>query len=66
MRVAVIDDEETAARQIRRVLEQEGFEVETFALGYGFIGRMRQNPFHLAFIDLQLPDIDGLEILKLM
>lgn len=66
MRVAVIDDEETAARQIQRVLEQEGFEVETFGLGYAFIGRMRQNPFHLAFIDLQLPDIGGLDILKLM
>ncbi|MDH3329233.1 MAG: response regulator, partial [Desulfobulbaceae bacterium] len=66
MRVAVIDDEETAARQIKRVLEQEGFEVETFALGYPFLSSMRSNPFNLAFIDLQLPDIDGLEILKLM
>ena len=66
MRVAVIDDEETAARQLQRVLEQEGFEVEIFSLGYAFISRMRQNPFHLAFIDLQLPDIGGMEILKLM
>ena len=48
------------------MLEQEGFAVETFGLGYAFIGRMRQNPFHLAFIDLQLPDIGGLEILKLI
>jgi len=66
MRVAVIDDEETAARQIQRVLEQEGFEVETFTMGYPFLGRMRTNPFHLAFIDLRLPDIDGLEVLKQM
>lgn len=66
MRVAVIDDEETALRQIKRVLEQEGFEVETFTLGYPFLSCMRSNPFNLAFIDLQLPDIDGLEILKLM
>jgi len=66
MRVAVIDDEETASRQIKRVLDQEGFEVETFSLGYQFLSRMRSNPFNLAFIDLQLPDIDGLEILKLM
>jgi len=66
MRVAVIDDEETAVRQIKRVLEQEGFEVEAFTLGYPFLSSMRSNPFNLAFIDLQLPDIDGLEILKLM
>lgn len=66
MRVAVIDDEETAVKQITRVLEQEGFEVEAFGLGSPFLSRMRNNPFNLAFIDLKLPDIDGLEILKLM
>ncbi len=66
IRVAVIDDEETAARLIARVLEQDGFEVEIFGLGRPFLGRMREKPFHLAFIDLQLPDIDGMEILKLL
>ena len=66
IRVAVIDDEQTAARLIKRVLEQDGFQVEIFPEGQSFLNRMRQVPFHLAFIDLRLPDIDGMEILKLI
>jgi len=64
IRAAVIDDEEPSARLIARVLEQEGFSVETFGLGHPFMERMRQQPFQIAFIDLHLPDIDGMDILR--
>lgn len=66
IRVAVIDDEETAGNMIKLILAKEGFEVETFPAGQPFLNRMRQNPFQLAFIDLNLPDIHGLEILRLL
>ncbi|MBU0484497.1 MAG: sigma-54 dependent transcriptional regulator [Proteobacteria bacterium] len=66
IRVAIIDDEETAGSMIKRILDKEGFEVETFLAGQPFLNRMRQNPFQLAFIDLNLPDIDGMEILRLL
>jgi len=66
IRVAVIDDEETASKLIKRILEQDDFYVETFAEGRPFLSRMRQEPFHLVFIDLQLPDMDGMEILKIL
>ena len=65
MRVAIIDDDESACRLIRMVLDQDGFEVETFLTGQSFLGRMKQEPFQVAFIDLQLPDLDGLTILGL-
>ncbi len=64
IRVAIIDDDEMAAGLMSRVLEQEGFSVETFNRGFPFLERMRQEPFQLAFIDLQLPDMDGMDILK--
>ncbi len=64
IRAAVIDDEETAGRLIARVLEQDGFDVEVFESGRPFLTRMEQRPFHLAFVDLRLPDMDGIEILK--
>jgi DNA-binding NtrC family response regulator len=66
LRVAVIDDEETAGSMIKLILAKEGFEVETFLAGQPFLHRMRQNPFQLAFIDLNLPDMDGMEILRLL
>lgn len=64
MRVAVIDDEKIAGQLVKRVLEQDGFKVELFQEGKPFLASMRRNPFPLVFIDLQLPDIDGLTILN--
>jgi two-component system response regulator AtoC len=64
MRAAVIDDEDIAGQHVKRVLDQMGFEVEVFKAGTPFLARMRQNPFQIVFIDLQLPDIDGLTILQ--
>ncbi len=66
MRVAVIDDEKTAGHLVKRVLEQEGFAVELFTAGQPFLIRMKQESFQIVFIDLQLPDIDGLTILNLV
>ena len=40
------------------------FDVETFGLGHAFLARMAEAPFQLAFIDLKLPDMDGIEILE--
>lgn len=64
MRVAVIDDEEIAGQLVRRILDQEGFDVELFQTGTSFLARMRQAPFDIVFIDLKLPDIEGLSLLN--
>ena len=63
-RAAVIDDEAQAAKMVGRALTKLGFEVETFGLGHNFLARMAEAPFQLAFIDLKLPDMDGIEILE--
>ncbi|MEZ7196284.1 sigma-54-dependent transcriptional regulator [Pseudodesulfovibrio karagichevae] len=63
-RAAVIDDEAQAAKMVARALTKLGFEVETFGLGHNFLARMAEAPFQLAFIDLKLPDMDGIEILE--
>jgi len=66
IRVAVIDDEETARIMMERLLVQEGFQVTTFAEGKPFLESIRRFPFDIVFIDLQLPDIGGLEILQMV
>jgi len=64
MRIAVIDDEKIAAQHLKSVLEkEEDFEVELFTAGAPFLVRMQQEPFHIVFIDLQLPDMNGMTIL---
>ncbi|NIA08411.1 MAG: response regulator [Nitrospiraceae bacterium] len=66
IRVAVIDDEATARSQIKRVLDQEGFQVETFSAGHPFLSCMKEFPFQIVFIDMKLPDMEGIEVLKLV
>jgi DNA-binding NtrC family response regulator len=65
LRVAVIDDEKITCDQVKRVLEQDGFQVETFLSGQPYLLRMREESFDIVFIDLNLPDIRGLEVLQM-
>jgi two-component system, NtrC family, response regulator AtoC len=63
IRVAVIDDEEVLCKRLKRALEREGYEVETFAVAEPFFMRMAQQRFHIVFTDLRLPDMDGIAVL---
>ncbi len=64
MRLAIIDDEVTVCRRLATFLETEGFEVETFRAASPFWARMQQHAFDVAFIDLNLPDTNGMQILS--
>ena len=64
MKIAVIDDEVIAGQMVKRILDQEGFEVELFQTGTSFLAAMQQTPFDIAFIDLKLPDMEGLSVLN--
>lgn len=64
MRLAIIDDESIVRQQLSRTFTTEEFDVECFQTGKAFLDRMAQYPFHIVFVDLRLPDIDGFEILS--
>jgi len=64
MTIAVIDDETTARKMVGRILAKAGYSVETFAAGHPFLQKMEQSPFDIVFLDLELPDMGGLEILS--
>ncbi len=63
MRIAILDDEPTVCKRLKRALEREGYTVETFLAAQALWDRMSQEPFHLVFTDLRLPDSDGLTVL---
>jgi two-component system response regulator AtoC len=63
VRVAVIDDEMTVCSRLKRVLEKEGHEVETFQSARAFLESVARNPFSIVFLDLMLPDANGMEVL---
>lgn len=64
MRIAILDDEVTVCKRLKRALGREGYDVETFLTTQPFWERMSQQPFHLVFTDLRLPDSDGLDVLS--
>jgi len=64
LRAAVVDDEKTVCIRLKEVLDSEGFATETFQSGKPFWARMETFPFQIIFLDLSLPDTDGLEILS--
>jgi two-component system response regulator AtoC len=63
-RIAVLDDEITVCRRLKQTLEIEGYEVEAFQMSDFFWQRMVQEPFNIIFLDLNLPDAEGMDILS--
>ena len=62
--VLVIDDEEALRTAVRRILEMEGFSVQLAKNGTEGVACINEQDFDLALIDLMMPDISGLEVLK--
>lgn len=65
-KIAYIEDEAFFASIIKRKLEEKGFEVDVFSDGESGLAAVRNNGYQLVLLDLILPKIDGLEVLRLL
>src|SRR5258705_9771163 len=65
-RILVVDDEPLMADSLRQNLAEEGFTVDTAGTGAEAIELFDRGGHQLAICDLQLPDMDGLEVLRHM
>src|SRR5262245_27861687 len=65
-RVLVIDDDELVTDSFRLVLDAEGYIVRTAPSGSRALAAVDEAEWDCAFVDLVLPDMDGLELLKQM
>ena len=63
-KLLVIDDEPAIREGVRRILEAESFQVETFSNGQAALERLRQESFDLVVTDLKMPGISGMDVLK--
>ena len=64
VRVLVVDDEPSLAELLSSVLRYEGWEVRTAADGLGAVRAARDFKPDAVVLDVMLPDIDGLEVLR--
>ena len=63
-KILIIDDEPTIGVSCKRVLEKENFEVVFHQNGKDGMKEAMSNDFDLILLDLLLPEIEGMEILR--
>jgi len=64
MRILIVDDDTVVAGGVTRILESEGFAVDTVARGEQAILAATQERFDLVILDVGLPGMDGFEVLR--
>lgn len=63
-RILVIDDEERMCWALERALSHEGYQVVTATRGLQGIDLAQETEPSMVILDLKMPDIDGIEVLK--
>ena len=66
IRILVVDDEPMMADSLKQNLTEEGYTVDTSSTGTEAIELFDRGAHHLAICDLQLPDMDGLDVMRHM
>ena len=62
--IALIDDDRNIITSVAMALEAEGFFVRTFTDGESALRGLRENLVDLVVLDIKMPRIDGIEVLK--
>src|SRR6516164_2243321 len=62
--ILVVDDEPEMCETCRKILARQGHEIWLAESGEAGLQRLREQPIDLAILDLRLPDMDGLEVLR--
>ena len=63
-RVLIVDDEQAVCQCLKEFFVARGFVVETAFSGEEALTRLRQAPVDAVLIDILLPGIHGLEVLR--
>lgn len=66
MRVLVVEDEEALALRLKNVLESDKYFVEVVFDGLSGLEKVLTEEYDLVILDILLPHIDGIQILKEM
>jgi two-component system OmpR family response regulator len=64
MRLLLVEDDIHLAKGLRESLRNEGYSVDNVFNGHDAIVAIKSGDFDVVILDLGLPDIDGLEVLK--
>lgn len=62
-RVLIVDDEEGARESLEVILE-ESYDVEAVGDGMSALARIQEKHFDVVLLDVNMPEVNGLEVLK--
>ncbi len=65
-RVLVVDDDREILDLTQMILRDGGYEVRTQGGGEGALAEVRRWRPHLVLLDINMPDMDGWEVLRLL
>ncbi|QQK81672.1 response regulator [Salicibibacter cibi] len=63
-KILIVDDKEGIRTLIREVLQAEGYVVEESHDGWKALGWIRQVDYGLIILDVKLPGLNGIDVLK--
>lgn len=64
--ILVVDDDETIRTTMKALLQDEGYIVDLAATGKEAIQKTQEKTYNVALLDIKLPDMEGIELLKLL
>ena len=62
--IALVDDDRNILTTVSIALQAEGFDTRVYSDGEAALGALLSNPPDLAIVDIKMPKMDGMELLR--
>ncbi|HQG32973.1 MAG TPA: response regulator, partial [Deltaproteobacteria bacterium] len=62
--ILIVDDEGQNRDYLSEILSQEGYNVSSASNGKDAIAKLSQDAFNVVLTDLQMPELDGLGVIR--
>ena len=62
--IALVDDDRNILTSVSIALENEGYRIQTYTDGASALDGLKQTPPDLAILDIKMPRMDGMELLR--
>ncbi|MBR4434603.1 MAG: response regulator transcription factor [Clostridia bacterium] len=66
MQILVVEDELNLAKALKRILEHQGYFVDTVEDGLSAIDYAKGMEYNLIILDVMLPQLDGFEVVRIL